>query len=194
MRHNYIVAVAARPTRLTLAFAAICATRVLASNSDGPPQATGEISAMIKAGLPVFEARPGEMKIGTRAIPDKPRGAGDPAPPFEVVRMSPYVTREKKPLTDEIVLNEKGVAFEAMDRYLGGLDTLDRGFLNAYTLPELWSKIPILGALPFAGPNGTVTNEERAMRLFRAEKRAEILKEFSDFVTLGKLEGTAGSK
>lgn len=194
MRHTCISAVATRLTRLTLAFAAICATQALAVASDGAPEATGEISAMIKAGLPVFEAKPGEMRVATMAIPDKLRGAADFAPPPEVVRMSPYVMREKKPLTDEFVLTQKGVSFEAMDKYLGGLDTLDRGFLNAYTLPQLWSKIPILGMLDFTGPNGTVTNEERAMRLFRAEKRAEILKEFSDFVTLGKLEGTLGSK
>src|ERR1019366_8616759 len=112
MRHNYILEVATRPTRLTLALAALCATQALAVASDGAPEATGEISAMIKAGLPVFETKPGEMKAKTAAISDRPRSAADLAPAPEVVRMSPYVTREKKPLTDEIVLNEKGVAFE----------------------------------------------------------------------------------
>jgi hypothetical protein len=47
--------------------------------------------------------------------------------------------------------------------------------------------------LPFAGPAGTVTNQERAMRRYRLDQKAEILKEQQDFDALGKLEAKAAA-
>ncbi len=189
-----MAAVAQRSSRFLLALAALFATQAAAVASDGAPQSSGEISAMIKAGLPVFESKPEDLKVDKSALAEKPKALAEFAPPSGVVRMSPYVMREKKPLTDDVILNSKGVTFEAMDKYLGSTDGWDRGFLNAYTLPELWSKVPLLGMIPFAGPPGTVTNEERALRLYRADRRAELLKEQADFVAFGKTEAVSAGK
>ncbi len=146
---------------------------------------------MIRAGLPVFEPGPDAVKVGPGAVQERARVSPYAAPAPGVVRMSPYVTREKKALTDESVLSETGLSLEVMDRYLGSADSFDRGYLNVVTLPELWKKIPILGSITdFAG----VTNEERAMRQYRVDRRADILREFADFVSLSSLEGAGPGK
>ena len=149
------------------------------------------IAALIKAGLPVFKANPADLSVPEGAVGPRPAASAEIPPPAGVVRMNPYVMLEQKPLTEESARSDIGIADYAMDTYIGGIDELDRGFLNAYTLPELWAKIPILGALPFAGAPGTVTNQERAMRLYRLEQKAEILKEQQDFDAIGKLEAEA---
>lgn len=184
---------AARPLRLVLVSAALCTTYSWGFGADGAAGPPDNMASLIKAGLPGYE---------DKAVEAKPQAAAtapslshmDTALVPDVVRMSPYIMREKRPLTDEIVLNKKGLTDMAMDKYLGSTDSLSRGFLNAYTLPELWKKIPVLGILDFVGPNGTETNEDRSMRLFRADQKAEILNEFKDFVLLGKTESSSGSK
>ena len=165
----------------------------MAFGSEVPPQSSSEVAALIKAGLPVFEARPGDLKVPDGAVAPRPAASADIPPPAGVVRMNPYVMIEKRPLTEEAVMTNRARADFAMDTYLGGIDEFDRGLLNAYTLPELWAKIPMLGMLPFAGPAGTVTNQERAMRRYRLDQKAEILKEQQDFDALGKLEAKAAA-
>ena len=172
----------------------------MAFASDAAPPASTEVKFFIKAGLPIFDAKPADLNVPDKAVSPAP-AVVSPAPAVSeaatspgVVRMDPYVMLEKRPLTDEAVMTDKSWAEFAMDKYLGGLDQFDRGFLNAYTLPELWAKIPVIGRLPFAGPAGTVTNEERAMRLLRLDQKADILREQKDFEVLGRSEASGASK
>jgi hypothetical protein len=140
----------------------------------------------------VFGGKSADLKVPDGAVAPAPAAAESAAQ--GVVRMDPYVMQEKRPLTDAAVMTDRSWAEFAMDRYLGGIDGFDRGLLNAYTLPELWAKIPVLGRLPFAGPAGTLTNEERAMRLLRRDQKADLLKEQRDFEALGRSEAGAGPK
>jgi hypothetical protein len=166
---------------------------VTAFASDNAPPASTEVKSLIKAGLPIFDAKPADLNVPDKAVspaPATPEAATTPG----VVRMDPYVMLDKRPLTEDAVMTDRSWAEFAMDKYLGGLDQFDRGFLNAYTLPELWAKIPVIGRLPFSGPAGTLTNEERAMRLLRLDQKADILKEQKDFEVLGRSESSGAPK
>ena len=182
---------AALPKALFAMLAAACSACALAFASENAPPASTEVKSLIKAGLPVFDAKPADLNVPDKAVSPTPVAQEAAASPG-VVRMDPYVMLDKRPLTEEAVMTDRSWAEFAMDKYLGGLDQFDRGFLNAYTLPELWAKIPVIGRLPFAGPAGTLTNEERAMRLLRLDQKADILREQRDFEVLGRSE-TAGA-
>ena len=157
-----------RPKTLIAAAAAVFAACGTLSGSDAPPQSSSEIAALIKAGLPVFKANPADLSVPEGAVGPRPAASAQIPPPAGVVRTNPYVMLEQKPLTEESARSDIGIADYAMEHNIGGIDELDRGFLNAYTLPELWAKSPILGALPFAGAPGTVTNQERATAALQA--------------------------
>lgn len=183
----------ARSKALFAVLAATCLVCVTAFASDTAPPASTELKSLIKAGLPVFGTKPADLAVSDKAVSPAPAVSEAAASPG-VVRMDPYVMLDKRPLTDEAVMTDKSWADFAMDKYLGGIDQFDRGLLNAYTLPELWAKIPIVGRLPFAGTPGTLTNEERAMRLLRLDQKADILKEQKDFEVLGRSEASVGPK
>ena len=154
------------------------------------PVKTDSAASMIKAGLPAFEVKPDAIAISATEPLRRLSDPAELAPSTGVVRMSPYVTLEKKVLTSEAVMSDKGLEFFAMDKFIGDIDGLDRGFLNVVTLRGLWSRIPVLNLVDFAGE----TNEERAMRLYRLNRKSEILKEKQDFDALSKSEAQANSK
>jgi len=145
---------------------------------------------MIRAGLPVFEAKADALQISGGAVAKHAATGADIQSPTGVVRMQAYVTREKKVLSDQAVLSDRGLEVFAMDNYIGAIDGLDRGVLNVVTLRGIWAKIPVLNIVDFAGE----TNEERALRLFRLDRRSEILKEQQDFDSLSRLESDPGKR
>ena len=129
--------------------------------ADEPTPTPVDNSAMIRAGLPAYVPKPTPTP-GKRPTPAAQAAPGTPADPA-LVRMSPYVARERRLPPDESFLTKAGRADYAMDRYMGSAYGLNRAVLNRYTLPDLWKKIPLLGVLPFVGPPGTKTNEDRSM-------------------------------
>ncbi len=145
---------------------------------------------MIKAGLPVFEARPDAVKVVAGPVLRRPSETAATAVPSGVVRMMPYVTLEKRPLTSEAVMSDRGLAEFAMDKFIGPVDGIDRGFLNVVTLRGLWSKIPVLNIVDFAGE----TNEERGLRLYRLNRQSDLLKERQDFEALSRSEAAVAPK
>jgi hypothetical protein len=87
------------------------------------------------------------------------------------VRLPDYIVRDRKPqppLTPEQVMMPRALEQLAMQEFLGDEQGLDRT-LNTLTLAHLWKKIPVLGRFPFS----FVTNEERAMYLYRADREAK---------------------
>ena len=67
-----------------------------------------------------------------------------------------------------------------MEEFLGSENGFDRGFMNLFTVPQLWKKIPLLGKIPLAGFQ---TNEERGMALYRADRNARAWAEAMGLLT-----------
>jgi len=149
----------------------------VAFGADGPTPTPVDVSALIRAGLPAYVPKPTPTP-GKATAPAAPADR-DPATDPSVVRMSPYVTRERRLPPDESFLTKTGRADYAMDRYMGSATGLNRGVLNRYTLPNLWKKIPVLGSLPFVGPPGTKTNEDRSMDQLLPDELAESTAELA---------------
>lgn len=149
-----------------------------ALGADDPTPTPLDLSAMIRAGLPAFVPKPTPTpgKAPAPSAPASPAASAEPG----VVRMSPYVTRERRLPPDESFLTKAGRADYAMDRYMGSASGLSRGVLNRYTLPEIWKKIPLLGVLPFTGPPGTKTNEDRSMDQLLVDELTESTDELAN--------------
>lgn len=126
------------------------------AGDDGHATSSYMLSA-ISAGLPKFN--PAESQ-------DSP-AAGSPAAvnavTAGVTAMAAFTITEKKlPRAREIV-TYKGWTEPLVDKYMGPSDGFDRGVLNRFTLAQLWSKIPILGKLPFVGTAAQMSVSERAL-------------------------------
>lgn len=105
-------------------------------------------------------------------------------PANTIVRLPDYVVRERKPKPlpkYEEVISPRDLEKLAMQEFLGDERGFDRGFLNLFTVPQLWSKIPILGQIPFG--LGFETNEQRAMRMYRADREAKAWAEAMGLLT-----------
>ena len=179
-----------RPIRFSVAVLAIIFVgRAVAG--DEQKVVSPQLSSVILEGLPRFES-----PQAVRFDPAKASGPGvespiGPAPSFASVQLPAFdVTALKDFPREEDVLTLKGQAEADMDEYLGDRHGLDRGVLNRYTLPELWRKIPVLGVLPFAGTQKSISNADRAkpMRL------QATLKEMKELSALGEspLKGQPG--
>lgn len=109
-----------------------------------------------------------------------------------VVRMSDFIVGGQKlpPPTD--VMSKPALERYAMRKYLGEEQGLNRA-LNMFTVDSLWRKIPVLGKVPFvlaqsSGrsaelPSIPRNNAERAMQLYKADKRAQQIDQLSGLST-----------
>ena len=134
------------------------------------------MAAMLAAATKKIEpAKPGS---------DAPVGVGVRLPLAEresaasIVRLPQYVVREPTVPPPTEVMTQRELTRMAMDHYLGSVDGLDRGFLNRFTLGELWRKIPVLGVIPFPIP--TISNEDRAMMKYYEDERLRKMHELLD--------------
>gem|GEM_PF-7022278 len=127
-----------------------------------PKSTSGYISSVIAAGLPKYDSLPKTTDSATAgtsidgtAIHTTPGIALLPA----------YIVRDAMIPNEDQIPTSKAKAKIAMDKYLGPPDGLDRGFLNRYTLRQLWMRIPILRGLPieFVGTPVRMSNEDRAL-------------------------------
>jgi hypothetical protein len=69
---------------------------------------------------------------------------------------------------------------------LGDTNSLDRGILNHFTFPELWSKIPVLRFVPCPLPG--LTNGQRAMARYREDERLSLK---DDLMSIESLSNTS---
>jgi hypothetical protein len=129
---------------------------------------SSRLAMMVAAGLPKFDPKQacGSNSGQTEARPSK--AIADLAQPYDVTRLPTFTVRASRLLPEDEVFTNKGLAELAMNRYLGPADGIDRGLLNAVTLPGLWKKIPILGRIPSMLPG--MTNEARAMQLYKQDR------------------------
>ena len=112
-------------------------------------------------------------------------------PANTIIRLPEYVVTERKPRPlpkYEEVLSPRELEKLAMQEFLGPEDGFDRGFLNLFTVAGLWKKIPLLGQIPLAG---FMTNEERAMAMYRADREAKAWAEAMSLLTPAERAGIA---
>jgi hypothetical protein len=132
-----------------------------------PRLASPRVTSLLSAATPKFTPekpeKPTEMASAARVrVEDVPANG--------IVRLPPYIVRDRRPPKPEEVMVPRDIEKLAMQRYLGEEDGIDRGVLNLFTVKSLWKKIPVLGRYPL---EGFATNEERAMEIYRAEKKKE---------------------
>jgi hypothetical protein len=135
---------------------------------DPPRLISSPLSMTDTAGLQKFDpmqasgSKSGQTEVRpSKAISDLAQSDG-------VIQLPTFEARAPRLLTEDEVLTDKGRAELAMNRYLGPADGIDRGLLNAFTLPGLWKKIPVLGRIPCL--LGGMTNETRAMQLYKQDR------------------------
>jgi hypothetical protein len=138
---------------------ALVAAGDFASADEDSHASSARLSAEIAAGLPKYVPKGNEPAPAARPAPPQERQAA--ADPSVSVLPAVTVTEARLP-TPEGILTKEARAQKFVAAYMGDSDGLDRGFLNRFTLQQLWKMIPILGRLPFVGTPGHMTNEQRA--------------------------------
>jgi hypothetical protein len=141
-------------------------------------------AAAPKFALPV-EIR-GESASAGETSATRPRlaGAEGATPANAIVRLPDYIVIERKPRPlpkTEDVLVPRELEKVAMREFLGDEDGFDRGVLNLFTLAGFWKKVPLLGRVSI---RDFETNEERAMRVYRADRKAKALAELMSLMSV----------
>jgi len=167
-----------------LVVAALTATITAAAEPEpAPPRQRAispRLSAVITAPLPKYEsAADGRTSRGAGRLAPEDR------PKNNIVRLPDYIVREPRLPDDAEVLADQGRGIIAMRQYLGDSDGLFRGYLNAFTLGELWQKIPALGRIPFV-PFGSVANQELALEVYDRVERKRRLQELMGLEALAR--------
>lgn len=98
------------------------------------------------------------------------------APKNNIIRLPDYIVRDSRLPDQDEILTEQGRSAIAVKRYFGPSDGLVRGYLNAFTLAELWQKIPVLGRIPFV-PFESMSNEQRTLEVYDRVERKRRLQE-----------------
>ena len=138
------------------------------------------LSVAIAQGLPKFE--PAQKAQNPAQMPALDLGmTPEPGGP-DVVRLPRYVVHGSRPMNQDQLQEIEGKDDLAMNRYLGDFNGLDRGLLNRFTFPELWSKVPVLHYL--ACPLPGMTNQARAMMRYREDERVAMKEDLLDLVSL----------
>jgi hypothetical protein len=187
-KRAYLFRMTTYPARLALVgMVAFLCLGPLEANEDGHI-VSPYLSAAISDGLPTFKAAPRLPDVSLTAVPAPQAEAAA----MDTVEMPKYVVRESRPLNQDQLLIITGKANFAMNRYLGDTNSLDRGVLNHFTFPELWSEIPVLKFLPCPLPG--LTNQQRAMARYREDERLSLKDDLMSLESLGSSSTDALSK
>jgi hypothetical protein len=138
------------------------------------------ISSMISAGLPKY----GELKATD--APVVPAGAAPSAPESSsatIVHLPAVIVHDRKLPDKSELLTKQEMTRQGMDTYIGPENGIDRGFLNLFTVADLWHRLPILGRYNL---EGFETNEERGLRLYKDARRQEEMEELNGLSALGQ--------
>ena len=181
-----------------LGLLALATADVRTEENAAPPKRERSISPrvaeMLSAASPKFE--PAAPPATTTDVTDVSRPRL-PAPEITkpantIIRLPEYIVREVKPRRlpkEEEVMVPRDLEKLAMKEFIGPEDGFDRGFLNLFTVPQFWKKIPLLGKIPL---KVWETNEERAMRMYRADREAKAWAEAWGMLALGEKLKAAG--
>jgi hypothetical protein len=118
----------------------------------------------------------------------------EPRDPSVLVMPKVVVRDGRLPAANEVgptATEIRALERQAMNHYLGSIDGLDRGFLNRFTIAQVWKKIPVVGTYvktPF-----WLTNEERAMMWRENDRPLRVREEVRDLERLLRL-GEAAKK
>jgi hypothetical protein len=138
------------------------------------------IASMITAGLPKYDA----TQSSTASVPAAVNEARSAQPSSAtIVRLPAMIVRDRKLPDKSEILTKQEMTKQRMDTYIGPENGLDRGFLNLFTVADLWHHLPILGHYELAGFE---TNEERGLRLYKEAKRREEIDELNGLSSLGQ--------
>jgi hypothetical protein len=143
-----------------------------------PRTVSPALAAMLAATMPKYD--PSKDRAEKRAPGSI---AEDTKSKSGIVRLSKYIVREQRPPTERDIMTKRGLEQWAMNTYLGSAYDFDRGVLNHTTLNALWSKIPVLGMVPFFP---ATSNEERAMTHYYDEGLPGEIKELCQLDALGR--------
>ncbi|MEO5959992.1 MAG: hypothetical protein ABIZ49_10380 [Opitutaceae bacterium] len=99
-------------------------------------------------------------------------------PTNEIIRLPEMIVRERK-LPSLLEVNKSELARRAMEHYLGPENGFDRGFLNLFTSAQ----IPIFALF------GSVSNEARAMALYREEENRRLKEYFRELAAVTTRSG-----
>jgi hypothetical protein len=149
------------PSRKLAIFSAVILAARTANAADDEAHATSSyMMSAISAGLPKFD--PAQAK-GNSDLKQPGVSPGRQAVPAGVTAMPAFTITEAKLPSSRQIVTYKGWTSPLVDKYMGPSDGIDRGVLNKYTLAQLWTKIPVLGRLPFVGTPAQMTISERAL-------------------------------
>jgi hypothetical protein len=104
----------------------------------------------------------------------------DDTPANHIVRLSPYIVRERKlPTPDEV--DRRQLERRVMEQYLGPENGFDRGFLNLITAKQF----PLLAFF------GSMSNEARAMMYYQEDERIRVQNDLQEMVSYMKMTSDA---
>jgi hypothetical protein len=166
---------------------AILCLAPLEANQDGHI-VSPTLSAAITDGLPRFDPAPKLSDISLTAVPAPQTDQSL----MDTVWLPRYVVREARPLNQDQLQVITGKANIAMFRYFGDWNSLDRGVLNHFTFPELWSEVPVLKFLPCPLPG--LTNQQRAMARYREDERLSLKDDLMSLESLDRSSTDENSK
>jgi hypothetical protein len=171
-------------------FVIVCALAwpALATGEETPARKraiSAHLAEVLAAKLPAYDST---QRVAPKPAEVSPVLNDGVAPDPNIVRLPTVIVSDRKLPTAESVRTGKAIAEIAMNQYLGPSDGLDRGLLNAKTVAEYWRKVPLLGTL-LPSPFGIMTNEERAMRIYRDEEHYRAQQKLLD---LGRITTKAG--
>jgi hypothetical protein len=176
--------------RLAFLGCLVCAVSVSAAEEPSKPKRpiSPHMAAVLASKLPAY-APTKRAEAKTPAVPALLNNDAPVDP--NIVQLPKMIINDEKIIPTEAVLTEAAREQLAMDRYLGGVDGLDRGFLNRFQIRQLWDKIPLLRRIqtPFF-----LTNGQRAMIKYREDKAVRQREEMRDLTRLLHLSEPAPVK
>lgn len=159
----------------------------VAARAEEPPARaiSPRVAEVLRSTLPTYD------EVVRQQAPS-PKPPAQPVAGLEtdpgVAALPRYIVKEGKLPTPEQVMSRRAIEEVAMNRYLGPKDGLDRGYLNAVTMKELWQKIPVIGKIvPFPIPS--LTNAERAMIKYNEDLRVQRKNDLMELSTLAAKSG-----
>lgn len=153
-------------------------TGVPGSNPGRPISA--RTAALLQAALPKYEPAPVDPNVP--APPVILKRAGIDEPESDIVRLPRYVVRDTK-IPPAARVDPGPYQRHLMEQYLGPENGLDRGFLNAVTIADVWYKIPVLRWFTFAS---SISNADRAALLYAQDERLQKKRDLSDLISVSK--------
>ncbi len=149
-----------------------------ARDADRPISA--RTAALLQAALPKYEPAPVAPNVSTPPVILKRAGVDEPE--SDVVRLPRYVVRDTK-IPPAARVDPGPYQRHLMEQYLGPENGLDRGFLNAFTIADLWNKIPVLR---WAGFASSISNADRAALFYAQDERLRKKRDLSDLISVSK--------